>query len=293
MNKIHRKILGFHPIIKFDNSIRRIRKMDWYGNANDLIDFNSLPDHYEEEIFDWNSKTRTINIYKDTSDTNKDEKGNNRELGSFLHKPKKCYIDKFDINNNRIERKVINSGQIESVTLFDYDKNNNLIKNSYSRLGYIQHYHIYNYDSQSNLIEIIFYKDLNYGSGEYKPETKSIFSYIENDKLSFNRLDFKYQENEFVERSSNKSAVNVLKGNAFEVETTMLHLRTGSKGRTIRKFDENLNQVANYSFIDDKYHPHSVNYMFEYDEFENWILKSRVRMDNTITLKSKQDIEYQ
>lgn len=292
MKKIHRQILGFHPILSLDNNIESIIRKDWFGNANNPIDLESIPDQYEEEIFNRNERTRIINIYKDSSDFNEDENGKLKEIERFLIKPKKIYLEKYDLQNNRIKRQVRTNDEVEGTTQFEYDSKNNLIKNSYVRLGYTQHYHQYKYDSDSNLIEIITYKDASHGKEIFEPETKSVFTYDFDDDFSFNRLDFKYKDNDFHERSKTTTFVKQLENKAFEVETLMKHLRTGSKGRTLRIFDRNLSQISNYSFIDENYHPHSVNYEFEYDKFQNWIMRRRIRMDKTITLKSKQQIKY-
>ena len=292
MKKIHRKILGFNPIIHLDNNISKLCRSDWFGNSVKPIDLNKIPDQYEEELFDRISNTRILNIYKDSSDSNEDSNGNSKGLDIFLKSPKKTYLDKFDSNNNRIERKIETPSEIESITEIEYDKNNNLIKLSYNRLGYTQHYVTYKYNIESNLVEIVFYKDISHGKEEFEPETKSTFTYDKKDEYGFKRLDYKYQENSFIERSKTNTIIRKDEDDILEVETSMHHLRTGSKGRTLRKYDSKLNQIANYSFIENEYHPHSVDYVFEYDEYGNWVTRNRIRKDGPITLKSKQTIEY-
>ena len=292
MKKIHREILGFNPIIQLDSNISKICRSDWFGNSIKPIDFNKIPDQYEEELFDRISNTRILNIYKDSSDSNEDLNGNSKGLDNFLKAPKKTYLDKFDSYKNRIERKIITPNEIESITEMEYDNNNNLIKQSYNRFGYTQHYVTYKYDVESNLIEIVFYRDISHGREIFEPETKSIFTYDKNDDYAFNRLYYKYQDNRFIERSKNYTIIRKIENEILEVETLMLHLRTGSKGRTLRKYDSKLNQIADYSFMGDKYHPHSVDYIFEYDDYGNWISRSRIRKDGPTTLKSKQMIEY-
>ena len=134
MKKIHRKILGFNPIIQLDSNISKICRSDWFGNSIKPIDFNKIPDQYEEELFDRISNTRILNIYKDSSDSNEDLNGNSKGLDNFLKAPKKTYLDKFDSYKNRIERKIITPNEIESITEMEYDNNNNLIKQSYNQI---------------------------------------------------------------------------------------------------------------------------------------------------------------
>lgn len=291
MKKIHQKTIGLPPIIDFDKAIVKIEKYDWYGNAAKPINQNEIPGQIETIEHNESSQTITVNIFKDTSDNNVDENGIAKEINAFFVSPKKIYLNRFNHEFKRIKTEITTKGEHESTNRYHYDEDGNMRLNEYKRLGYIQHKNEYQFDQENNLIQIINYKDVSHGNEVFEPESKSIFEYKPGE-LSFKRTDYKYKESKFIERGLSEYIIELDSNGAFTVDTNMLHIRTGNQTKTKRKYDLHLNQIANYAYQGEAFHPHSINYHYEYDSKNNWIKRIRERTDGTITLLTKRIIKY-
>jgi len=291
MKKIKQHIIGFQdpPILRSEKI--RIRKFDWYCNAIKPLNVEKIPDQIEEELHQPNKRQLVINIFKDTSDKEEGEFGNKIGYDAFLKKPKKQYVHEFDNKNKRIKTTVISNQDVQSYTTYDYDVNGNLILLEYNRLGYVQHKNEYRYDTYGNLIELIHIKDVSHGNEQFEKESASKYTY-ELDQSKITQQTFKYVDNEEIQRGVNE----YLYKNTEEitsVELKMIHLRTHSEVTYFKKYDNSNNLIETYSIQDEKHHPHSMKYKFEYNQQNIWTKRWRKTMNETLTLYSERRIENQ
>lgn len=290
MKKIEKHIIGFELDPILFRSKTKIERRDWYCNAVEPLNKERIPDHFEITINDPIKKEIITSIYKDTSDLNIDNEGNLKLFKDMPKLPKYQKIHKFSDSGLLIKMIRINNNEEDNFTNFTYDSKGNLSLLEYNRLGYVQYKMEYEHDSFGNLTKLVHSEDDSHGNEQFVVKSESIYSYQLEDKIIRND-NYKFKDGAKIHRSITMYEYEKI-GEITKVKHSMKDLRTQSEYILWKSYDKFSNPIENYSYQNEKNHPHSMKYVYEYDNQNIWIRRERRTMDDVLTLLTERKIEY-
>lgn len=290
MKKIEKHIIGFELDPILFRSRTKIERKDWYCNAVEHLNKQRIPDHFDITINDPIKKEIITSIYKDTSDSNVDNEGNLKLFIDIPKLPKYQKIHKFSDSGLLIKMIRVNNNEVDNFTNFTYDSKGNLTLLEYNRLGYVQYKMEYEHDSFGNLIKLIHSEDDSHGNEQFVVKSESIYSYQFENKIIKND-NYKFINDERIHRSITMYEYENL-AEITKVKLTMKDLRTQSESTLWKSYDKFSNPIENFSYQNEKLHPHSMKYKYEFDNQNNWIRRERRTMTNVLTLLTERKIEY-
>lgn len=290
MKKIEKHIIGFQPESKLLPSTTKIERKDWYCNGIKPLNKDRIPDHYDIVFHDTNKNEIITSIYKDTSDSNTYDDGTIKLMADMPKSAKYQQIEQFNKNGLLIKKTKFNKSKEDNFTKYSYDSNGNLILLEYNRLGYVQYKMEYKHDSFGNITKLIHSEDESHGNQQFVVKSESYFEYNLEDN-AVKRDSFKLKENERIHRESTLYEFNI-EEEITAVKMTTKYVKTNSESIIWKKYDKFSNPLENYSYQNETIHPHSMKYIYTYDNQNNWVKRERKNMNDILTLLTERIIEY-
>ncbi len=290
MKKIEKHIIGFQTESKLLPSTAKIERMGWYCNAINPLNRDRIPDHYDITFHDPNKNEIITSIYKDTSDSNTFDDGTIKRMADIPKSPKYQQIEQFNKNGLLIKKTKFNNSKEDNFTQYSYDSNGNLILLEYNRLGYVQYKMEYEHDSFGNITKLIHSEDESHGNQQFVVISESYFEYKFEDN-AVKRDNFKLKDSERIHRESTLYEFNI-EGEITAVKMTSKYVKTNNESIIWKKYDKFSNPIENYSYQNETIHPHSMKYIYTYDNRNNWVKRERKNMNDLLTLLTERRIEY-
>jgi len=160
----------------------------------------------------------------------------------------------------------------------------------YNRLGYVQYKMEYEHDSIGNITKLIHSEDDSHGKEIFVVKSESNFTYQFEENV-IKRDNYKFVDGKRIHRAITLYEFNT-KDEITEVKMMSKHIRTQSESVLWKKFDKFSNPIENYSYLNEAIHPHSMKYIYIYDNQNNWVSRERKSMNDVLTLLTERKIEY-